>query len=90
MKNSLIISLVCCALLLGSPMTQSWAEGNVSSKYDGKLYGYLHLSMSYDPHYIYNGNMALWVLPEGDTTNNDNKLNITASQTRLGYSITGP
>ncbi|MCK5243389.1 hypothetical protein KAR34_13150 [bacterium] len=90
MKKSLIISLVGCALSIGTPATQSWAEVNVSSKYESKLYGYLHLSMSYDSHYIYSGNMAFWALPEGDTKTNDNELNITASQTRLGYSITGP
>lgn len=90
MKIKFIRMVVGCALLLGSLHTQSWAEGNVSSKYDGKIYGWLHLSMSYDSHYIYNGNMAFWVLPEGDTTNNDNELNITANWTRLGYSVTGP
>jgi len=89
-NKQLIISLVWIAFFAGVMVTQSWANSNVSSEYDSKLYGYLHLSMSYDAHYMHNGNMAFWVLPEGDTTNNDNELNITANQTRLGYALTGP
>jgi hypothetical protein len=86
MKKGLLI----CALLVGIGMATQAMAGDVGAKYDGKIYGYLHLSMSYDAHSTATGNYVLYVKPENDTTNNDNQLNITASQTRLGYAVTGP
>ncbi|MFO8012374.1 MAG: DcaP family trimeric outer membrane transporter [Phycisphaerae bacterium] len=61
----------------------------VLSKLDLELYGYVKLDASYDTHEMATGNFALFVLPEGPRTR-DNEFNLTARQTRLGLRIKGP
>jgi len=61
----------------------------VLSSLDVELYGYVKLDASYDTHETATGNFTLYVLPEGQRSNDD-EFNITARQTRLGMRITGP
>ena len=61
----------------------------VLSSLDLEIYGYVKLDASYDTHEMNSGNFALFVLPEGQRTNDD-EFNITARQTRLGLRIKGP
>jgi len=62
--------------------------GNVGSKFDITMYGYVKLDASYDTHKTVMGDAAFWTLPEVDGS--DDEFNMTANQTRLGLKIAGP
>lgn len=53
-----------------------------------EVYGYIKVDAAYDTHCVFNGDFARYVLPEAVC--NDNQLNITARQTRLGLKVLGP
>lgn len=55
-----------------------------------QLYGYARLDAAYDTGRIYPGNYALWVKSAYFNRNDDNQLNITANQTRIGLNLAGP
>jgi hypothetical protein len=54
-----------------------------------KSYGYIKLDASYNDSRVTNGNYAIYVASEG-TVNNDDTVNLTARQSRLGLDITAP
>lgn len=59
------------------------------SSADVRLYGYIKGDVSYDTSRINTGNFARWVETE-DTLIDDDDLNITARETRLGLEFKGP
>jgi hypothetical protein len=59
----------------------------VVSKMAIKLYGYIKADMSYDSSDMSVGNFARWVEAGGE---DDGQFNVTARQTRIGMSFTGP
>jgi predicted porin len=62
--------------------------GNVGSKFDATVYGYIKLDASYDTQRS-QGDLAFWVMPECDD-GKDDEFNMTARQTRLGLKLGGP
>ncbi|HUW30774.1 MAG TPA: hypothetical protein VM223_04115 [Planctomycetota bacterium] len=54
-----------------------------------ELYGFIKLDASYDTAHVRPGNYAYWVDSEA-TNKHDNEFNMTANETRLGLSISGP
>lgn len=55
----------------------------VRSKYDVDLYGYLKVDAIYNTDRVVDGNVNLFVLPQG-TNEGDDQFNLTARQSRLG------
>jgi hypothetical protein len=62
---------------------------NVLSNVDVQIYGYTRLDIAYDTSRVFPGNYAVYVKSEG-TYNDDNQMNMTANQTRLGLNFSGP
>lgn len=62
---------------------------SVLSNIDIQVYGYIKLDAIFDTSRVYPGNYAIYVKQEGPY-NDDNQLNITANQTRLGLNLSGP
>ena len=84
MKRSLL-AIVLVALAAGLCSAQA---GNVASKFDIDLYGYIKLDAVYDTQKNAAGDIELFVLPEGD--DKDDEFTMTARQTRFGFNIAGP
>jgi hypothetical protein len=60
-----------------------------SEGFEIKSYGYIKLDVSYNDSRVTNGNYAAYVSGEG-TIKNDDTMNVTARQSRLGLDITAP
>lgn len=60
-----------------------------SDGFSVKSYGYIKLDAAYNDSKVTNGNFTTFVPSEG-TVDNDDSLNITARQSRLGLDITAP
>ncbi len=69
--------------------SQSSTNISINSKLKIELYGKLKLDMAYDTARTNPGNFARWVESEA-VGNDDNQLNITARETRLGLRFRGP
>lgn len=83
MKKSLVMLFV----LLAVP---AYGQNNTEKKkVEAELYGYIKLDTAYDTGRTDTGNYARWVLSE-KANNNDNQLNMTANETRLGLKLKGP
>lgn len=78
-------ALVACALFATSLVTFG---GNVGSKFDVDLYGYIKLDAVYDSQRTFVGDIMLFVLPQG--TEKDDEFTMTARETRFGFRIGGP
>lgn len=74
---------------VASPTKAEVTIGNVSSKFDISIYGYIKLDAAYDSQATAIGDAAFFVLPQTDGKN-DSEFNMTARQTRLGLNIGGP
>ncbi|NLD35915.1 MAG: hypothetical protein GX654_03515 [Desulfatiglans sp.] len=60
-----------------------------SDGFSVKSYGYIKLDAAYNDSRVSNGNFATYVFGEG-AVNNDDTVNFTARQSRLGLDITAP
>ena len=63
--------------------------GQVTSKYDITLYGYVKLDAVYDSHRTQVGDLAFFVLPKVDGEK-DAETRLSARQSRLGLKVNGP
>lgn len=77
-----LVGLVTLAVCGGA------VAGNVGSKYDVDLYGYVKLDASFDSQKTAAGDILLFVLPEGPDP--DEEFAMTARQTRFGLKVQGP
>jgi len=81
-------------VLLNGAASGVYAESNekpaVVSSLSAQLYGYIRLDAAFDTTRIYPGNYALWVKSFSGSRGNDNQLNITANQSRIGLNLNGP
>lgn len=63
--------------------------GNVTSRFDAKLYGKIKIDGSYDSQQTSPGDLAFFVMPK-ESGGNDDEFNLTAKETRLGLEFAGP
>jgi len=74
--------------LMTLALCSSAVAGNVGSKYDVDLYGYVKLDAAFDSQKTAAGDILLFVLPEGPER--DEEFTMTARQTRFGLKVKGP
>ncbi len=71
------------------PAAPAQEAAKASGGFEIKSYGYIKLDASYNDSRLTNGNFATYVAGEG-TVDNDDTVNFTARQSRVGVDITAP
>jgi hypothetical protein len=93
MKNLIrLIGGILLATVLGTGAAFSAdapEKKNVLSTMDVQIYGYTRLDAIFDTSRVFPGNYFLYVKSE-PAYNDDNQINLTANQTRLGLNLSGP
>jgi len=82
-------SMATLTMLLAGTVLADVQVGQVTSKYDVTLYGYIKVDAIYDSHKTAVGDLAFFVLPKVDGEK-DSETRLTARQSRLGLKINGP
>lgn len=73
----------------GTATADAAAKKPVWSNLDIQFYGFIKGDASYDSSSAYPGNYVVWTDSEANN-NNDDKFNLTANETRLGFKVNGP
>ena len=84
-----ICTLIAAIFLGANAMAAEVEKKAVWSTVDVNLYGFIKLDVSYDTARTDVGNFARWVESE-ELNEDDDQMNITANQTRLGLKFNGP
>ncbi|MDD2236932.1 MAG: hypothetical protein PHP44_03405 [Kiritimatiellae bacterium] len=82
-------SVAALSIVLVGTVLADVPVGQVTSKYDITIYGYIKLDAIYDSQKTAVGDLAFFVLPKVDGEE-DSETRLTARQSRLGLKVNGP
>ena len=88
-KHIVVLGLLLVAVMTTNLFAAETTIGNVASKFDINIYGYVKLDAIYDSQETVAGDLAFYVKQEGPD-GSDSQFYMTAKETRLGLAIAGP